>query len=303
MENKMKKKEIKGVITVLLTPFTIEGEPDLRTLKKLVDFVIERGVHGLFPCGSYGMGPLMMVEERKKVLEAVVEANNSRVSIVAHIGAIETKSTVDLAKHAEKVGVDAISSVPPFYYHYEGEEIVDYFKEIMNAVKIPVYAYNNALTGNLLTPELFIRLTEIGLKGMKDASKDLHLFYKYQRLAPSDFNLLMGTEEFALPSMVMEGKGFTTGMACAFPEITVKLYETCAQKDYVNAAKIQKKLLKVFDIMQIAPPKMQIAYECVRLRGIDIGQPKPPFRLLSEELKQCVKEELSDLGMLSEPYL
>jgi len=297
------KKEIKGVVTVLLTPFTVEKKPDLKALKKLVDFVIERGVHGLFPCGSYGMGPLMTVEERKRVLEAVVEANNNRVSIVAHTGSIETKSAVDLAKHAEKMGVDAISSVPPFYYHYESEELVEYFKEIINAVEIPVYAYNNALTGNLLTPEIFIRLIDIGLKGMKDASKDLHLFYKFQRLAPSDFNLLMGTEEFALSSMVMGGKGFTTGMACPFPEINVKLYEACVQKDYTNAAKIQKKLLKVFDIMQIAPPRIQIAHECVRLRGINIGQPKPPFRPLSEELKQYVKKELSNLGMLSEPYL
>lgn len=300
----MEKKEIRGVITVLLTPFTKDGEPDLGALKKLVNFTIEGGVHSLFPCGSYGMGPLMTVEERKKVLEAVVEANNNRVSVLAHIGAIETKSTIDLAKHAEKVGVDAVSSVPPFYHHYEDDEIVDYFKEIVNAVDIPVYGYNNpAKTGHLFTPELFVRLTKIGLKGMKDSSKNFHLFYKYLRLAPPGFNLLMSTEEFALPSMIMGVKGFTTGMACAFPEINVKLCEACDQKDYVNAAEIQKKLLKVFDIMYIAPPVIQIFYECVRLRGIDIGQPKPPFRPLSEELKQRVKEELMALGMLSEPYL
>lgn len=298
----MSKKDVKGVIPVLLTPFDTEGEPDLEATKQLVDFLAERGVHGFFPCGSYGFGPLMTTEKRKRVLEAVVEANNGRAAILAHIGAIDTKSTIDLAKHAQRVGVDAIASIPPFYHHHEDDGILVHFKEIMNAVDIPVYAYNNPeKTGHLISPELFVRLTEIGLQGMKDSTKNLSLHYKYLRLAPPRFNLLMSTEELVVPSMVMGVRGFTTGMANAFPEITIKLYEACYQKDFVKAAELQRKVHKVFDIMFMGP-NIQICYECVHLRGINIGQPRLPFLPISDELRQRIKNELTDLGMLSEPY-
>ena len=293
----MVQNDIEGVIAVLLTQFDEDEKPNLKALEPFINFLLDRGVQGLFVCGSYGLGPLMSTEERKRVLEAVIRINNRRVPIIAQIGAIDTRSTIELAVHAQDSGVNAVISLPPFYIPSEERSMLAHFQAVIKAVEIPVYAYNNLWAGNLISPKLFSQLIEIGYKGMKDAGEDFSLHCHYHRLAPPYFNLLMGTEKYALPSLVMGVRGFTSGTVNAFPEINVRLYKAYKRGDLEEAVQFQQQILRLMDIISMGPG-IQVTYECVHLRGIDIGKPKMPLAPIDSELKAKIEEKLEEMKIL-----
>jgi len=292
---------IQGVIAVLLTPFDENEKLKITALEELVEFLLNKGVYGLFPCGSYSLGPLMSSAERKKILEVVVKTNQNRVPVLAQVGAVDTKTTIGLALHAQKVGVDGVVSIPPFYIPVNEDAIFNHFKALKKAVDTPVYIYNNLWTGKIISPELLSRLIEIGYQGMKDAGEDFILHCQYLRESPTSFNLLMGTEKLAFPALSMGTKGFTSGTVNAFPEINVALYRLFQEGKLDQAAKLQQKILQLIEILSMGP-EISTMYTCVNLRGLSIGQPKLPLQPISPVLQEKIKNRLRDLGMLEEPY-
>jgi dihydrodipicolinate synthase/N-acetylneuraminate lyase len=294
-------RKIEGVIAVLLTPFNQDGNIDYAAVKEIIEFMIDKGIHGMFPCGSVSLGPLMRPEERKQVLEFIVKVNRERVPIIAQIGAADTRTAVDLARHAQSLGVDAVASIPPFYIPTNEEDMYEHFKVIKEAVKIPVYAYNNLWTGKIISPHLFKRLVDLGYQGMKDAGENILLHYNYLRIAPPSFSLLMGNETLALPAFVMGIKGFTSGTVNAFPELNLELYRSFKKGELEKAAKLQQKILQLTEILSIAPAISNL-YACIKMRGINFGQPRRPLRSVSKELQEEMKEKISQLGLLEEPY-
>ncbi len=293
--------KFQGVIAVVLTPFDKNEKIDYSALERLIEFMLSKGVHGLFPCGSFSLGPLMTPEERKDLLEFTVKVNRNRVPIIAQIGAINTQTTVELARHAQSLKVDAVASIPPFYIPTDEEDTYAHFKEIIEAVDIPAYAYNNLWTGRIISPGLLKRLVKLGYQGMKDAGEDIQLHFDYLRSVPSSFNLLMGTETLAIPALCMGVKGFTSGTVNAFPEINVELYRLFKEGKLEQAAKLQLKISKLVNILSMGPV-ISTMYACVKLRGLKFGQPRRPLRTISSELQEKIKDEISQLGLLEEPY-
>jgi dihydrodipicolinate synthase/N-acetylneuraminate lyase len=294
-------KNIEGVIPVLFTPFDQNEKIEYSALDNLIEFLIDKGVDGFFPCGSVSLGPLMKPEERKKVLEFTVKINHHRVPIIAQVGAADTQSTVNLAQHAQSLGVDAIASIPPFYIPSDEEAMYMHFKAIKDAVNIPVYAYNNLWTGNLISVRLFEKLIDLGYQGMKDAGEDFQLHCNFLRVSPPGFNLLMGTEKMALPALNMGVKGFTSGTVNAFPELNVALYRSFQQGNTKKSIEIQNKILKLIDILSQGH-QISMMYSCLKFRGIDIGKPRRPLLPVSQQLEEKVKNEIEELGLLNKPY-
>jgi len=293
--------KIQGVIAVPLTPFDQDGNIDYTAMEEIIEFMVGKGIHGVFSCGSISLGPLMKPEERKRVLEFIVKVNRERVPIIAQIGAADTRTAVDLARHAQSLGVDAVASIPPFYIPTDEEDMYEHFKEIKEAVEIPVYAYNNLWTGKIISPRLFKRLVDLGYQGMKDAGENILLHYNYLRLAPPSFNLLMGNETLALPALIMGVNGFTSGTVNAFPELNLELYRSFKKGELEKAAKLQQKILRLTEILSIAPAISNM-YACINLRGIKFGQPRRPLRSVSLELQEKMKDKIHQLGLLEEPY-
>ena len=177
----MESKNLVGVIPPMITPFDLNGEVDEDATKELVSFLVDY-VHGLFICGTYGSGPLMETDQRKKVAEIVAKKINGKVSLIVHVGSTNTKTAVNLARHAESVGATHISSVPPYYYQHNKEEVKLYFKNLVKAVNIPVYVYNNPKTaGYGVSPELVNELADLGIAGVKDSSFDIMVLNDYIR--------------------------------------------------------------------------------------------------------------------------
>lgn len=125
---------IKGVIVPPITPFDGRGQISIGSIERLVDFLVERGIHGLFPGGTTGEGPLLTIPERRTLAEAFVEAANGRIPVIVHTGAINIVDTLELTRHAKAVGAQAAAIIPPYFYRHSDEALLRHFERIATEV-------------------------------------------------------------------------------------------------------------------------------------------------------------------------
>lgn len=125
---------IKGVIVPPITPFDERGQISIGSIERLVDFLVERGIHGLFPGGTTGEGPLLTIPERRTLAEAFVEVANGRIPVIVHTGAINTVDTLELTRHAKAVGAQAAAIIPPYFYRHSDEALLRHFERIATEV-------------------------------------------------------------------------------------------------------------------------------------------------------------------------
>ena len=178
----MEASDFKGIIPPMMTAFTKEGEIYEEGTRRIVDFIIPH-VQGLFPCGTYGSGPMMSIAERKRTAEIVVDQTKGRVPVIVHVGTADTKNTVELARHAASIGARAVAAITPYYNSYSEDDIFIHFQQLIHAVDIPVFLYNNPkASGNSVSPNLLVRLaavpgiqdTQCGFKAFRqDVAREL----------------------------------------------------------------------------------------------------------------------------------
>jgi len=288
-----------GIIPPMITPFKADGALYEDGIRKIMNFLLERGVKGFFICGTYGTGPAMTVEERKRTAEIVIDGAKGKSKVIVHIGSSNVDAIFDLAKHAEEIGADAVATVPPFYYAYDGETIVNFFKELVSRVDIPVFVYNNpARSGNPITVRLLKRLAEVGVAGMKDSCFDLIKFYEFMvNMTEKSFELIIGTESLLVPAYLAGARACISGLANVFPEIVVKTFNLLREGRYEEAARVQLEMIKLRAVLHQAPTYPSV-FEALRLRGVDVGYPKPPFRRLTKDEIKRLEEGLKRLGYL-----
>lgn len=132
-----------GIVAAMVTPFEEDGRPSIEETARLVDFLIDRGIHGLFVCGSTGEGVLLSTPERKLVAEATVRQARGRLPVIVHTGSLCVQDAVELTVHAREVGADGAALVPPFYYSLDELALLNYYRTAAHAVPdFPVYVYN-----------------------------------------------------------------------------------------------------------------------------------------------------------------
>jgi len=298
------KKEIKGIIPPIITSFDKEGNLNEEGQRAVLSF-LNQHVHGYYVCGTYGSGPLMNIEERKRTLEIVLDEASEDKCIIAQVGAPATRVSVELAKHAKDVGVNAIASVPPFYYKHKEAEVKNHFKILRESVDIPIFFYNNPkTTGFSLAPRFLAELIDEGLlDGIKDSSFDIMIFYDFMRKTESvrkskkeDFIFIMGTEALMLPAILAGAKGSIAGLANCIPEDCVKCYEAIMKGDINKASSIQERVLRERDITHLGST-IPTVHAILKLRGLDAGYPRAPFQEIDEGTLNRVKECLEKFGI------
>jgi dihydrodipicolinate synthase/N-acetylneuraminate lyase len=293
-------KKMYGVVPPLITTFKENGELDENEQKMIVNFLKER-VHGLFVCGSYGSGPLMNVEERKKVFEITAKGVNGKIPVIAHVGTTNLRDSIILAQYAEKFGADRVAAVPPYYYHHTEENILRFYSELVKSVKIPVYIYNNPKTvGYDIDDKLILKLAEIGVRGIKDSSFDIMMFANYLRKTPKDFDVVLGTEAMWLPAVALGAQAFIPGLGNAFPETCVELFEAGISGNITKCREIQKKVNFLRDVMYSTGSTIVAVYMMLEFRGVVKAYPRSPFIQMRSDKKNEFKEKLMKLGVLGE---
>ncbi|APF21741.1 MULTISPECIES: dihydrodipicolinate synthase family protein [Clostridium] len=288
-------KAFKGVIPAVLTVFDKEENIDEVGMRQLVSFLIDKGVNGLYLTGSTGEGFTMTSEERKKVVEIVIDETAGRVPVVVHVGAIGTKISIDLAKHAESVGADGISSVPPFYWKFNENQIIKYYEDIANSCSIPMIVYNVPLVG-LLGMNAIKRLAKIeNVKGIKYTALSQYEITQIKDEVGEEFLVYSGADEMAMSGLIAGADGIVGSFYNIMPELFINIYDAVKNKDLDEAQRLQKQAVEVIMYALQLPSFYAGMKVILKWMGINAGYCRRPFENLTEEDEVKFKEGFKKL--------
>jgi len=293
------KKQIRGVITPILTPFVNKRISDEK-LREFIEFQIEKKVNVIFPCGTTGEGPLMNKDMRKKVLEIVVDQVNGRIPVIAHVGAIDTKTTIELAQHAQELKVHAVASICPYYFPHDRHSIISHYNSLCEATDLPVIIYNNpGATKFNITPDMVKELfnKNENLAGVKDSSRSLEQISEIVSLS-DDFVVIIGGSWLFLPALSVGADGTVSNLSNVFPEIVVNLYESFQKNDLERARVYNQKLVSLYKVLVARPPYIGNLKEALRFRGYDMGEVLSPLRSPTLDEKKELENNLKDLNLI-----
>jgi len=269
-----------GVYVALLTPFDEDGAINEGELRRIVDFQIEGGVHGLFPISSVGEFIHMSREEKVRMMEIMVDQNKGRVKITPGVGSSLPAESIFLAQKARELGCDGVVVAPPYFYQLSQENIEAYFETIADAVDIPNILYNIPLFTQPVSYDVVKRLSRHkNVVGMKDSSGSMVDFMHFMdkiKIAGEDINVLTGREETLFPCLMVGGKGCMTAAAGILPEIMVDIYNAWKNQNYEEAKKLQASILLIMRTMFSLPFPLGFKY-AMELRGFNMGPPKQPL--------------------------
>ena len=242
------KLRLKGVNVPMITPFNSDESLDEEALRSLTEYLIENGVHGLFPNSSVGEKAKLSKDEMKRVMSIVVDQANGRIPVTPGTGDVSTRSTIELTRYAKDVGADAAVVIEPYYYRPTSDAIYEHYKSISESVDIPLVIYDAPVfTGYSLSTDLILRLAEIeNIIAMKDSTKDMVRFLTLLDSVGEKISLLQGITKLFLPSLFMGSPGGFVGGGNVIPRLTVELYDSFQKGDYKKAIQLNKQLLAVF---------------------------------------------------------
>lgn len=273
---------IKGIFTPNITPFKEDNSINERELRRLISWLIDKGVTGLYPNGSSGEFTRLGFEERKRIVKIVTDEARGRVPILA--GAAEPN--IDLVLEAGAcyayLGCKAISVTGPYYYSVSQESIEHYFRELAKKTPIDIVLYNIPQFSNEISVDVVCRLALEcpRIVGIKDSSRDMPRFMNtLNRIKPQrpDFSCLIGCEEILLPSLLMGGDGGTVASSGVAPEAIMKLYSSFLEGNLEEAKRIQFKMLELIETMFAAGNFPEGFREGVNLRGFNCGRSRQPM--------------------------
>jgi 4-hydroxy-tetrahydrodipicolinate synthase len=269
-----------GIYVAMLTPFTDDGEINERELRRIVEFLIESGVDGLFPISSVGEFIHMSRQEKIRMMEIIAEQNRGRVRVCPGVGSSLPAEAIILAHKAKELGCDGVVVAPPYYYQLSQENIEKYFETIADAVDIPIILYNIPLFTQPLSYDLVKRLARRdNVVGMKDSSGSMVDFLHFMdkiRIIGEDLNIMTGREETLFPCLMVGGKGCMTATSGILPEIMIGIYEAWKAGEYEKAKELQFSVLLAVRAMFSLPFPLgfKVAME---MRGFAMGPPKQPL--------------------------
>lgn len=291
---------IKGVIVPLLTPFDRTGALDLAATARLVEFLIERGVHGLMPGGTTGEGPLLSEDERRALAETVVRAADGRLPVIVHTGAITTREAVALTRHAQACGAAAAALITPYYFRYTDDALLRHYVAVCEAVPdFPVYLYNNpAVTGNVISAGLAARVVEAcpNVAGMKDSGGQLENLLRCMPLRGGAFNTASGNDGDILAALALGMDACVSGNANVVPELVTALYRAASGGDLLEARRLQGLVNRVRDILEDGRD-LSLFKAVLAARGLPIGTVRAPLVPAPEEAARRKWQELQTLDL------
>ncbi|UPT61267.1 MAG: 4-hydroxy-tetrahydrodipicolinate synthase [Hyphomonadaceae bacterium JAD_PAG50586_4] len=289
---------IHGSIPALITPFR-NGIVDEQAFQALVERQISEGSHGLVPCGTTGEATTLSVEEHVRVVELCVEAAAGRVPVIAGAGSNNTAHSIELAKHAKRVGADAVLVVAPYYSRPSQDGIFAHFKAINDAVDIPIIAYNvPSRTVVDISVETMARFA--GLKhglGVKDATGDMTRLARHRALAGDKFILLSGDDPSALGFNAHGGKGVISVTANVAPKLCSDIQTLSTQGAFESARAIDDKLTALHKAMFVEPSPAPAKYAC-SLLGLCADEVRLPILTLSDGAKAQVRAAMTHAGLI-----
>lgn len=280
--------KFKGVFVALNAIFDENDCVDLETTKTLVKIYREKGVKGVYVCGSTGEGFLLSTEERMQVTEAVKEAAGDDFTVIVHVGCAGSKESIRLAKHAEKIGVDAISAVPSVYYRLPPKSVEMHWNAIIDSTDLPFIIYNiPQLTAFHLPYDLFERMAKNPkVIGIKNSEEPVFNMERFRTIAGDDFIIFNGSDEQFLGGRLMGADAGIGGTYGTMPELFVALDKYICDGEIEKAKALQYKINEIIFDLLACDSLYGAAKQVISIRfNVNAGQPRCPFLPVARDEK------------------
>lgn len=288
---------LKGSFTALITPFN-GGEVDEAALRRIVDWQITEGTHGLVPVGTTGESPTLSHDEHKAVVEIVIDEAAGRVPIMAGAGSNATAEAIDFATHAEKSGASSVLVVTPYYNKPTQEGLYQHFKAINDAIGIPIIIYN--IPGRSvvdMSVETMKRCYELkNIVGVKDATANLARVSQQRAALGPDFIQFSGEDATALGFMAHGGHGCISVTSNVAPRLCSEFQNACLASDYVKALEIQDRLMPLHDALFVETSPGPVKHAVSKL-GFCASVARLPMVPISDSSKAAVEEAMKKVGL------
>lgn len=293
-------KKMYGVITAMTTPLTDEGKVDLKAIESHVEFLIEKGVNCIYPCGTTGEMMNLSLEERELIAETVVNQVKGRVIVYIHVGAQTTEQTIRLARHAERIGADGIGVVTPPFFGLKDKAIVQYYKDVASSVSpdFPIYVYViPQCAANDISAPVMAEIAEAcpNVIGVKYSWADCIRLKDYLNIRDGNFSCLFGPDRLFLPALAMGCDGTVSGVSGPMPEHFVAVYKAWKEGNIEKARSEQKIANEICEILQ-SGADMGIFKAVLDFRGLTGGHMRKPLLDLDEQERAALKVQIA-------PYL
>lgn len=283
-----------GTVVPMATPTDERtGELDSEALEKFTEFLVDSGVHGLFPGSSIGEFTSLTDDQSQQLIQKVTQVAGDDVMIYAGCGGTDLRGVVKRTKTASEAGADMAVIVSPYYLETNQSGLRSFFQTVADRSPLPVVLYNiPALTGNSLTVKTVSSLANHdNIVALKDSSGDLTYHYQCITQTPPSFKVFQGATELALASLDAGSSGIIAGPSNVFPSELAELYESHDNEQYDRAVELMQDVVTpVVSATADIPTAAAVKY-LVSQVGIDIGQPLLPLPTLEEEeqkrLQQC----------------
>ena len=298
----------KGVIPAFYACYDENGEISPERVRALTRYFVEKGVKGVYVNGSSGECIYQSVEDRKIVLENVMEEAKGRLTVIAHVACNNTKDSVELAKHAESLGVDAIAAIPPIYFHLPEHAIAQYWNDISDAAPNTDFVIYNIpqLAGVALTMGLFEEMRKnprvIGVKNSSMPVQDIQMF---KQAAEEDYIIFNGPDEQFISGRVIGAEGGIGGTYGVMPELFLKMDELVRAGRMSEAMVIQYDVNAIIYKMCSAHGNMYDVIKAILKKNedLDLGGVRKPLASLTDCDMPIVEEAAEMIRTAKRKYL
>lgn len=291
----MSKLKLEGIFPPHITPFTREGGVNEEALRRCVKFWVKGGVSGLVPCGSNGEAPYLSREERRQVIEIVIDEVHGKLPVIPGTGSISTRETILLTGDARDLGADAALVVTPFYFKLSSEAICEHYRAVIEAVDLPIVIYNvPKFTGFSLDPNVLFQLASKydNIIGIKDSSGSIGQITEIIRLVGNKISVLAGTADVILSTLMLGGKGAIVAVANFAPKMCVDLYRAIKGRNYEEAGRLQLQISYLNEVLVKKYNQLSAIKAALSMLGLPSGHPRRPALPLNEDRKNYIKNAL-----------
>lgn len=299
--------KFKGIIPPVSTTFDAEGNIDHEAIKQVADFLITRGVDGLFYLGTGGEFSQMSTGQRMAFAQAAVSAVDRRVPVLIGVGSTSMEEAIALAQHAEKIGADGVVAINPFYWKVAQRNIELYYSAIARSVSLPVIIYNFPdLTGQDMSPQIVKKLVLqnsniVGIKDTIDSVGHLRSMINIVKEVRPDFSVFCGYDDHLFNTLLLGGDGAISASANFAPELSVGIYDAFCKGEYAQAVTLNKKLMQLPGLYSLETPFISLIKYAMQCVGLPVNTwCRPPVMEATETAKQQVRELLAAQGLLKQ---
>ncbi|MCR5485077.1 MAG: N-acetylneuraminate lyase [Clostridiales bacterium] len=287
-------KKFQGLYPALPTPYDEKGDVNVKSLERLVEYNLDKGVKGFYVAGSTGEAFMLSDKERNLVYETVAKTAGGRANLFAHIGAVSTAQAISFGRTAEKLGYDAVSAVPPFYYKFSFQQIKKHYFDIVSAVDLPMIIYNVPIYSGIgfSADEMAEFFGDPRFLGVKFTSNDFYTLERFKTRFPDRY-IFNGFDEMFLAGLSMGADGGIGSCYNFMAEKFIKIRELFLQNKMAEALEIQKEVNSiVYALFKVGV--LEGTKEVVSQLGIECGNARAPFSVLTPEQKQFIRENITE---------